>query len=71
MIRHDYYSMTSRRGHTMLEKINATYEPPPGYATKGLGRIQGNRGLVLGMALEREINGTPVRGRGRPRRGQA
>jgi len=68
MVRHDFYRITSRRGHTFLEKINATYDPPPGYATKGLGRIDGNRGLVLGAQLERAMGETPVRGRGRPRK---
>jgi hypothetical protein len=71
MIRHDYYEITSHRGHTFLRKINASYLPPAGYATSGLGRIAGNRGLVLGAALDRTMNGTPVRGRGRPRRSEA
>lgn len=69
MVRHDFYAITSSRGHTMLVKINATYEPPEGYSVSGLGRVPGGRGLVLGMALDRAISRTAVRGRGRPRRG--
>jgi len=69
MVRYDFYEITSHRGHTFLQKIDARYEPPPGYATTGLGRIAGNRGLVLGMALDRAIASTPTRGRGRPRKG--
>lgn len=69
MVRHDFYAITSRRGHTMLVKINATYQPPEGYAVSGLGRVSGGRGLVLGMALDRAMNKTATRGRGRPRKG--
>lgn len=69
MVRHDFYSITSHRGHTFLEKINSRYEPPPHYATKGLGRVAGNRGLILGAQLDRNINVTQIRGRGRPRKG--
>jgi hypothetical protein len=71
MIRHDFYAITSRRGHTYLEKINATYEGPPRYATKGLGRVDGNRGLILGAQLDLAMNQAPVRGRGRPKKGTA
>ena len=67
MVRHDFYAISSRRGHTYLTKINATYEPPEGYSVSGLGRVEGSRGLVLGLGLD--ISDTPVRGRGRPRRG--
>jgi hypothetical protein len=67
MVRNDFYAISSRRGHNFLTKINATYEPPEGYAVTGLGRVEGSRGLVLGMGLD--LGETPVRGRGRPRRG--
>ena len=67
MVRNDYYAISSRRGHHFLTKINATYEPPEGYAVHGLGRVEGGRGLVLGLGLD--LSETPVRGRGRPRRG--
>ena len=70
MVRVDHYAITSRGGHTMLTKINAIYSAPEGYATVGLGRIAGNRGLVLGMALDNQLQGRN-RGRGRPRRDQA
>jgi hypothetical protein len=66
MVRHDFYSISSRRGHTYLTKINATYQPPEGYAVSGLGRVEGSRGLVLGLGLD--ITDIPVRGRGRPRK---
>ena len=69
MERRDFYAITSRRGHTMLVKINATYSPPEGYAISGLGRVAGSRGLVLGMELEHQIQATKTRGRGRPRKG--
>lgn len=69
MIRHDFYRITSLRGHTFLEKITSRYEAPPHYATKGLGRVGGNRGLILGAALDRTMNVTSIRGRGRPRKG--
>lgn len=67
MVRNDYYAITSRRGHTVLTKINATYEQPEGYAVTGLGRVEGGRGLVLGLGLN--LASVPVRGRGRPRKG--
>lgn len=68
MERRDYYAISSRRGHTVLRRINATYLAPEGYATVGLGRVTDNRGLILGLALEAEIQGqTPKRGR--PRKG--
>jgi len=67
MVRNDFYAISSRRGHTYLTKINATYQPPEGYAVTGLGRVEGSRGLVLGLGLD--ISDTPVRGRGRPRKG--
>jgi hypothetical protein len=69
MIRHDFYAISSRRGHTYLEKISARYQPPAGYyAPPGLGGLAGNRGLILGAQLDRNVNVTPIRGRGRPRR---
>ena len=67
MVRNDFYAISSRRGHTYLTKINATYLPPDGYAVTGLGRVEGSRGLVLGLGLD--LGDTPVRGRGRPRKG--
>lgn len=69
--RNDFYAITSHRGHTLLRRINATYEDPPGYAIPGLGRVPNARGLVMGMALDENMSGTQVRGRGRPRRGEA
>lgn len=66
MQRNDFYAISSRRGHTYLTKINATYSPPEGYAVTGLGRVEGGRGLALGRDLD--LSGVPVRGRGRPRR---
>lgn len=69
MVRNDFYAITSRRGHTYLRRINATYTPPDGYATVGLGRITGNRGLVLGLALEASVQTVDIPGRGRPRKG--
>ena len=68
-VRHDYYEMTSRRGHTILRKLDARYEYPTGYATKGLGVVPDYRGLILGLALDEALNATPVRGRGRPKKG--
>lgn len=67
MIRHDFYAITSRRGHTVLTKINSTYVGPPRYFIEGLGRPEGARGLVLGLGLD--LSSVPVRGRGRPRKG--
>jgi len=67
MVRNDFYAISSRRGHTYLTKINATYLPPEGYAVHGLGRVEGSRGLVLGLGLD--LDDIPVRGRGRPRKG--
>ena len=67
--RHDYYAMTSRRGHTILRKLDARYDLPPGYATKGLGAVPDARGLILGLELQDVINETPVPGRGRPKKG--
>lgn len=71
MERHDFYAISSRRGHMMLTRINASYNPPEGYATQGLGRIPASRGLVMGIALQQEIQETEVRGQGRPRKGGA
>jgi hypothetical protein len=65
MVRNDFYAISSRRGHNYLTKINATYEPPEGYSVPGLGRVEGSRGLALGLGLD--IGETQVRGRGRPR----
>lgn len=70
-LRFDYYRITSHRGHTFLEKLGSSgYKTPKGYAVKGTGRGAGTRGLVLGMALDRAMNATRTRGRGRPRRGE-
>jgi len=69
MVRHDFYRITSHRGHTFLEKLQPRYQAPPGYATRGLGRVMGSRGLILGAQLDRAMNVTPIRGRGRPRKG--
>lgn len=66
MIRYDFYSISSLRGHTFLEKINARYIAPAGYSVKGIGRVENNRGLILGAQLDRSLQGTVVRGRGRP-----
>jgi len=68
MIRHDFYAITSHRGHTFLRKIDSRYTPPRGYATRGLGRVEGNRGLILGAALDRAMGAVAVRGRGRPKK---
>lgn len=68
MVRNDFYAISSRRGHTVLTKINATYQAPDGYNISGLGRVPSSRGLVLGLGLD--LSDTPVRGRGRPRRAQ-
>lgn len=65
-LRHDYYELTSRRGRTILRKLDARYDLPPGYATKGLGVVPDYRGLILGLSLD--INDVPVRGRGRPKK---
>lgn len=68
-VRWDYFRITSRRGHQLLQKIGAYYEKLEGYDIEGLGNVPGARGLVLGLSLELEPQ--PTRGRGRPRKGAA
>lgn len=65
MVRHDFYAITSRRGHAVLTRINATYHAPEGYLITGLGTVPGRRGLALGIGLD--LSDVPVQGRGRPR----
>jgi hypothetical protein len=72
MTRTDAFRITSRRGRTALRKLGSTYHPPEGYSIPGVGRGgAGMKDLVYGAQFDHDVVDTPVRGRGRPRRGEA
>jgi ribosomal protein L37E len=66
MERSDAYRMTSRRGHTALQKIDARYTPPEGYYVKGSGKL--SKDLLLGAKFDADLaEVTPTRRRARKR----
>lgn len=69
MERSDAYHISSFRGRTALQRINASYTAPDGYSIEGVGNnIKGMRDLVHGAMFDRVLNQTPVRKPGRPRK---
>lgn len=63
MERSDAYRITSSHGHTALQKIATTYNPPEAYYVAGAGRI--GKELVLGAKFVRDTEEPPVRKRRR------
>lgn len=54
--RNDAFVVATKRGWQALEKLNSTYDDPPGYLVKGVGLLAGRGEIVRGEVYRRVMD---------------